>query len=152
MTYEWQDIPGFGHIEPMAARDPYSRPALFERLEILRLARGETQAEFCRRWGISASQYAHYKNADQGLTTPLAGKLCALAGVDFNYLYRDMWDRVPIDLLDKMREIESRYLAGETFDKIQDSIIAKGAETEASSAPPSRRRRRGNSVPKPGRA
>lgn len=110
MNYEWQGIPGFGHLEPMPPRqlDPYGREAVFERIELLRLALDLTMAAFSRRWGITESQYQALKNMTQGLSVPLAHQLCAKTGVDFNYLYRDQWDRLPADLLAKLEAAQEQ--------------------------------------------
>jgi transcriptional regulator with XRE-family HTH domain len=79
----------------MAVRDPESWEAVGERLERIRLALDElrgggmNKSQIAKELGISSSQWTNYINGDNLIPQHVANRLCKLAGVTTDYIYRD---------------------------------------------------------------
>ena len=110
MNYSWQDIPGFGQLEPMARGipEPTSRAAIFDRPELLRLALGQSRAGFAAMWGISPQAYDHYRTGEQGLTVAQAQKLQQKTGVSLDFLFSGLWVALPAELKTQLQEAEAK--------------------------------------------
>lgn len=73
----------------MAGRDPESWEAVGERLEKIRDALGMNKTEIARAIGVSNSQWTNYIKGDNLIPVHAAMRLCKLAGVTTDYIYRD---------------------------------------------------------------
>lgn len=71
------------------AGDPESWEAVGERLERIREALGKGKKELAEEIGLSASQWTNYINGDNLIPMHAAIRLCKLAGVTTDYIYRD---------------------------------------------------------------
>lgn len=71
------------------AGDPESWEAVGERLERIREALGKGKSEIAGELGISPSQWTNYITAENLIPTHVAIRLCKLAGVTTDYIYRD---------------------------------------------------------------
>lgn len=101
----WDDVPGFGNMEPMAPRpvNPLSREEIARRLDRLRRALNyPSDAAFARAMGMTAQQYNNIKQLERGLTPENAGQIAARTGATFDYLYRGLMGGLPHDLHDRL--------------------------------------------------
>lgn len=79
----------------MAGRDPESWEAVGERLERIRLALDElrgggmNKTKIASELGISSSQWTNYITGTNLIPQHVANRLCKLAGVTTDYIYRD---------------------------------------------------------------
>lgn len=79
----------------MAGRDPESWESVGERLERIRMALDElrdggmNKTQIAKELGISSSQWTNYINGDNLIPQHVAIRLCNIAGVTTDYIYRD---------------------------------------------------------------
>ena len=88
------------------ATDPESWHSVAERLEIIREAMGMGKGEIAAAIGCTAPQWTNYIKADNLIPVHTANRLCRVAGVTTEYIYRGVM-KVTID-----PEIEPKLLAG----------------------------------------
>lgn len=69
--------------------DPESWEAVGERLERIRDALGKGKSEIAEQIGISPSQWTNYITGTNLIPVHAATRLCKLAGVTTDYIYRD---------------------------------------------------------------
>jgi transcriptional regulator with XRE-family HTH domain len=78
-----------GKIPCMADIDPESWEAVGARLERIRDALGLNKTQIAEAIGISNSQWTNYIKGDNLIPLHVAIRLCKLAGVTTDYIYRD---------------------------------------------------------------
>lgn len=78
------------------AVDPESWDAVASRLELIREALGMEKGEIAAAIGVSASQWSNYITPLNLIPVPAANRLCRLAGVSTDYIYRGVL-KVAID-------------------------------------------------------
>lgn len=76
------------------ADDPDSWKSVGERLERIRIALGKGKKEIAEEIGLSASQWTNYTKGDNLIPVHAAIRLCQLAGVTTDYIYRDTFRSV----------------------------------------------------------
>lgn len=76
--------PGMAKSPP--AENPESLTALGRRLELVQIASGESEAEFCRQLGVTQQNWQHYVKARRRIARDVAGRLHRMHGVDWNYI------------------------------------------------------------------
>ena len=72
----------------MVRPDPESWEAVADRLETIREALDMEKGEIAEAIGVSASQWTNYIKADNLIPVHAANRLCRLAGVTTDYIYR----------------------------------------------------------------
>lgn len=73
----------------MTARDPESWEAVGERLELIRDALDLNKSQIAEALGLSPSQWTNYITGANLIPVHTANRLCRLAGVTTDYIYRD---------------------------------------------------------------
>lgn len=76
------------------ADDPESWESVGERLERIRTALGKGKSELAGEIGISPSQWTNYINGTNLIPVHTANRLCSLAGVTTDYIYRNTFRSV----------------------------------------------------------
>lgn len=86
----------------MAAPDtePTSVEDVAERLRTTREAMGWTQAELCRRTGISLQTWNNAETGDNRISVDQAIKLCRSTGVSLDWIYRGIRVLLPAMILE----------------------------------------------------
>lgn len=80
----------------MGHTDPESWEAVAERLERIREALNMNKTEIAEALGISPQQWTNYTKPDNLIPVYVANRLCRLAGVTTDYIYRGI-SRIVID-------------------------------------------------------
>lgn len=79
--------------------------AVGARLKLLRLALGKTSSEMADSLDIERTYWSRFERGRQGLSDTVAALLCVRHGVTLDFLILGRWDKLPIDLAEKMRSL-----------------------------------------------
>jgi DNA-binding XRE family transcriptional regulator len=82
-----------------------SAEAVARRLKLTREALGLGPVEMARRIGISYQAYAHYEAGGRIISLPSALKLCSVAGIHLDWIYRGIRAGLPGDLNARLTEL-----------------------------------------------
>jgi transcriptional regulator with XRE-family HTH domain len=90
---------------PVMAR---SQRDIAYRLELTRVALGVTTPEFCKSTGMSANQWSQYidPKGKRRITVEVAYRLKDEYGITLEWIYDGDRNRLPVDLLEKIRATE----------------------------------------------
>jgi transcriptional regulator with XRE-family HTH domain len=95
---------------------PDTIPEIARRLRLLRMAVADSQAEFCRRAGISTQSWNNYERALGRINVDTAMALQRRFGVSLDWIYlgsEASIEQLPKGLAEKMERIERELEAGE---------------------------------------
>ena len=81
------------------------KEAVGARLKMLRLALGKSPSEMADSLGIERTYWSRYENGRQGLSDSVAALLVVRYGASLDFLMMGRWDKLPVDLADKMRAL-----------------------------------------------
>ncbi|MEQ5872591.1 helix-turn-helix transcriptional regulator [Sagittula sp. NFXS13] len=79
--------------------------AVGKRLALLRRALGRSPSEMADMLDIPRTYWSRYENGRQGLSDTVAALLVVRFGVSLDFLILGRWDRLPLDLAEKMRTL-----------------------------------------------
>lgn len=94
--------------DSLLPRDVYetmSRENVGRRLGMLRRALGYTPSEMADSLGIERTYWSRYEKGRQGLSDGVAALLCIRFGVTLDWLILGRWDKLPLDLAEKLRSL-----------------------------------------------
>lgn len=91
-------------IEPTSVQD------VAERLTITREAMAWSQAELCRRSGISKQSWNNAETADERISVDNAIKLCRTTHVTLDWVYRGSRALLPANVLERINAGEKRQV------------------------------------------
>ena len=77
------------------------------RLLLLREALGLKPSEISDMLGIPRTYWSRFENGNRAITDAFAALLVERFGVTLDFLILGRWDRLPMDLAEKMRRVES---------------------------------------------
>ena len=77
--------------------------AVGKRLRLLREAFGLKPSEMADLLGIQRTYWSRFENGKQGLSDSVAALLVVRFGVTLDFLILGRWDRLPIDVVEKIR-------------------------------------------------
>jgi DNA-binding XRE family transcriptional regulator len=77
------------------------------RLRLTREAMNLSQAAFCRLSGISQTAWNNYERGQRRISVDEAFKLASFTGVSFDWIYRGMRTTLPMQLAERIRELEN---------------------------------------------
>lgn len=83
--------------------EPTSVEDVAERLRLTREAMGWTQAELCRRAGISPQTWNNAETGDNRISVDEAIKLCRTTGVSLDWIYRGTRVLLPAIIAEAMQ-------------------------------------------------
>lgn len=83
---------------------PESPQNVLTRAISLRKALGLNQTEWCRRLGITTTQWSNHESGGRPLSFNIAMKIANKFGVSLDWLYRDIVTTMPSDLLEKLEK------------------------------------------------
>jgi transcriptional regulator with XRE-family HTH domain len=92
---------------PRDISDAMKNEAVGYRLALLRRALGLSPSEMADHLGIERTYWSRYEKGRQGLSPSVAALLVVRFGVSLDFLVLGRWDRVPLDLAEKMRKLPS---------------------------------------------
>lgn len=76
-----------------------------ERLRLLREAHGMGKAEMADMLGIERTYWSRFENGKRAVSDEVAYLLTERFGVTLDFLILGRWDRLPLDVAEKMRAI-----------------------------------------------
>lgn len=76
-----------------------------ERLRLLREALDLKPSEIADSLGIERTYWSRYERGNQGLSASVAALLVVRFGVTLDFLFLGRWDKLPLDLAEKMRKL-----------------------------------------------
>lgn len=76
------------------------------RMKLLRLALGFKPSEISDHLGIERTYWSRTENGKRPLTETIAALIVERFGVTLDFLILGKWDKLPLDLAQKMREVE----------------------------------------------
>lgn len=79
-----------------------------ERLRILREAFGLGKAEMADLLGIERTYWSRFENGKRAVSDEVAYLLTDRFGVTLDWLILGRWDRLPLDVAEKMRSVCSK--------------------------------------------
>jgi transcriptional regulator with XRE-family HTH domain len=85
--------------------EPTSVADVADRLRLTRLAMGWSQAELCRRSGISPQIWNNAETGDNRISVDEAIKLCRITGVSLDWIYRGIRVLLPAVVSDALRRV-----------------------------------------------
>ena len=97
------DSASSGLMAPLDNVEPTSVEDVAARLRLTREAMGWSQAELCRRCGISTQTWNNAETADNRISVDEAIKLCRTTGVTLDWIYRGSRVLLPASVLDALR-------------------------------------------------
>lgn len=77
------------------------------RLMLLREALGLKSSEIADMLDIERTYWSRFENGKRAITDATAALLVERFGVSLDFLILGRWDRLPLDLAEKMRRVES---------------------------------------------
>ncbi|WP_121063445.1 helix-turn-helix domain-containing protein [Chachezhania antarctica] len=102
---------GFGmSIKPDSLLPPdvwqaMKNEAVGHRLRLLRRALGMSPSEMADSLGIERTYWSRYEKGRQGLSDAVAALLTIRFGVTLDFIMLGKWDKLPLDLAEKMRAL-----------------------------------------------
>lgn len=78
------------------------------RLNLLRLAYGKKPAEMADFLGIKRTYWSRFEGGKRAITDSFAALIVERTGVTLDFLILGKWDKLPADLAEKMRAVESK--------------------------------------------
>jgi plasmid maintenance system antidote protein VapI len=78
------------------------------RLMLFREALGLLPSEMADRLDIPRTYWSRFEGGKRAITDDVAAMLVERFGVTLDFLVLGRWDRLPMDLADKMRDVEAR--------------------------------------------
>ena len=85
------------------------RPELIgHRMRLLRLALDMKPAEMADSLGIERTYWSRFENGKRPMTNAVAALLVDRFGVTLDFLILGRWDKLPVDLAEKMRRLEAK--------------------------------------------
>lgn len=82
--------------------------AVGRRLKMLREALGKSPSEMADSLDIERTYWSRYEKGRQGLSDNVAALLTIRHGVTLDFLVLGRWDKLPVDLAEKMRALSSK--------------------------------------------
>lgn len=76
------------------------------RLMLLRCSVGLRPAQIADMLGIERTSWSRFEGGRRPITEHVAALLCERFGVTLDFLILGRWDRLPLDMAEKMRAIE----------------------------------------------
>ncbi len=80
------------------------------RLKLLREALGLKPAEIADILGIERTYWSRFEGGKRAITDVVAALLVDRFGVTLDFLILGRWDRLPLDLATRMRDLESKNI------------------------------------------
>jgi transcriptional regulator with XRE-family HTH domain len=77
------------------------------RLQLLREAHGLKPSEISDMLGMQRTYWSRFENGNRAITDAFAALLVERFGVTLDFLILGRWDRLPLELSEKMRRVES---------------------------------------------
>ncbi|WP_226628397.1 helix-turn-helix domain-containing protein [Alloyangia pacifica] len=81
------------------------KEAVGHRLALLRRAIGKTPSEMADSLGIERTYWSRFEKGRQGLSDSVAALLTVRYGVTLDFIMLGKWDKLPLDLAEKMRAL-----------------------------------------------
>lgn len=78
------------------------------RLMLLREAHDLRPAEIADMLGIERTYWSRFENGKRAITESVAALLVDRFGVTLDFLILGRWDRLPLELAERMRSVESK--------------------------------------------
>lgn len=76
-----------------------------KRMALLRLALGKTPSEISDQLGIPRTYWSRFEGGKRAISDSVAVALVERYGVTLDFLILGKWDKLPLDLADKMRAL-----------------------------------------------
>jgi len=92
-------------ILPQEVWQAMRNEAVGYRLGLLRRALGMTSSEMADSLGIERTYWSRFEKGRQGLSDSVAALLVVRFGVTLDFLMLGRWDKLPVDLAEKMRAL-----------------------------------------------
>lgn len=80
-----------------------------ERLRLLREAHDLTPAQISDMLGIERTYWSRFEGGKRTVSDPVAAILVDRFGVTLDFLILGKWDKLPLDLSEKLRAVSSKY-------------------------------------------
>lgn len=90
---------------PKDVSDAMRPEAVGARLRLLRMSLDKSPSEMADSLEIERTYWSRYENGRQGLSDSVAALLCIRYGVTLDFLMLGRWDKLPVDLAEKMRSV-----------------------------------------------
>jgi transcriptional regulator with XRE-family HTH domain len=94
------------HLSPATAME-MKPERIGYRLMLLREALGLKPSEISDMLGLQRTYWSRFENGNRAITDATAALLVERFGVTLDFLILGRWDRLPMDLAEKMRRVES---------------------------------------------
>lgn len=96
-------------VKPIEQRIPVEMypENIGNRLRIIREAFGLKPAEMADILDIERTYWSRFENGKRAITNPIAYLLTERFGVTMDYILLGKWDKLPLDVAEKMRKIPS---------------------------------------------
>ena len=78
------------------------------RMKLLRLALGLKPSEISDALGVPRTYWSRFETGQRAITEQFAVLLVTRFGVTLDFLILGRWDKLPLDLATKMRELEEK--------------------------------------------
>lgn len=102
-------VPGVGkHVESLLPQDlaRQMRPEMIgERLYLLRTAHDLSPAEISDMLGIERTYWSRFEGGKRPVTEIVAALLVARFGITLDWLILGKWDKLPLDLAERLRAV-----------------------------------------------
>ena len=101
-------MPGQSHSQLSDATTNAMKPeAIGRRLMLLRKAHGLRPSEISDMLGMERTYWSRFETGKRAVTEKTAALLVERFGVTLDFLILGRWDRLPLDLAEKMRAIDA---------------------------------------------
>lgn len=79
------------------------------RLMLLRTALGLKPSEISDHLGMPRTYWSRFEGGKRSITETVAALLVERYGVTLDFLILGRWDKLPVDLAQRMREVDEKY-------------------------------------------
>lgn len=86
------------------------------RMKLLRIALGKKPSEMADTLGIERTYWSRFEGGKRPLTESFGALLVDRFGVTLDFLLLGRWDKLPLDLAERMREAERAVKSGPSAD------------------------------------
>lgn len=95
------------NLLPPEVSEAMRKESVGRRLKMLRLALEKTPSEMADALDIDRTYWSRFEKGRQGLSDSVAALLSVRYGVTLDFLILNRWDKLPVDLAEKLRAVQA---------------------------------------------
>lgn len=106
-NYARMAAPKRNHI-PRDMADAMRPERIGERLRLIRMAYGLKPSEIADALGIERTYWSRFEGGKRAITDSVSVALVARFSVTLDFIVLGRWDKLPMDVADKLRDVEDK--------------------------------------------